>query len=171
VQPAEWASPLNTVTGTRSIASLTFGLGIPDAVAIPCTMQSSPAQLEIENNSGIQQPSQFRPTACWPSGHVKWVLVDGQLSTFAEGSGYDITSLLVTQVVSGGGNNPATSMAVQCAGSGAPIAACPDANQFPAPQISLRGRGGLVATVVPRRPVNNHRKKSDYGVPILFGGT
>jgi hypothetical protein len=35
VQPAEWASPLNTVTGTRSNAPLTFGLGIPDAAAIP----------------------------------------------------------------------------------------------------------------------------------------
>jgi hypothetical protein len=100
VQPAEWVSPLNTVTGTRSIASLTFGLRIPDAVAIPCTMQSSPAHLKIENSSGIQQPSQFRPTACWPSGHVKWVLVDGQLSTFAEGSGYDITSSVVTHVAS-----------------------------------------------------------------------
>jgi hypothetical protein len=105
-------------------------------------MQPSPAQLEIENSSGIQQPSQFRTTACWPTCHVKWVLVDGRLSTFAEGSGYDITSLVVTQVASGGGNNPATSMAVQRTGSSAPIAACPDANQFPAPQISLRDEEG-----------------------------
>ena len=130
VQPAEWGNMATpSPTGTRTNAPVTFGLGIPDAWAIPCTLQASPAQLELKNGSTLLN-SQFRTLACWPDGMVEWVQIDAQLPSFVEGSpGFD-TSITVTQVAGGGGNNPATSMAVQCTGSGAPVAACPDANRI-----------------------------------------
>jgi hypothetical protein len=68
--------------------------------------------------------------ARWPSGNAEWVLVDTQLPSFSEGTpGYDTTISLV-QVASGGGNFPASNMAQQCSGPGAPVAACPDANHI-----------------------------------------
>jgi hypothetical protein len=125
VQPAEWTGQLNSVSGTRTNTLVTFGLGIPDAWAIPCTLQASPSQLELKNG-GTLLNSQFLTTECWPNtGNVKWVLVDAQLPSFTEGSpGYD-TTITVTQVASGGGNNPAINMAGVCTGAGTPDTDCP----------------------------------------------
>ena len=137
VQPAEWPGMATAApTGTRTNAPVTFGIGIPDSAGIDCPgtqdkaqNEGAPTTLELTNGSG-QLNAQFRCMAKWPSGNAEWVLVDTQLPSFAEGTpGYDTTISLV-QVASGGGNFPASNMAQQCSGPGAPVAACPDANHI-----------------------------------------
>jgi hypothetical protein len=134
VQAAEWSGQTTAVSGTRTDAPITFGLGLPDSAHIDCpgtiaTPGSAPTKLELKNGT-TQLASQFRCLGKWPDGYAEWVLVDAQLPSFAEGApGYD-TSITVTQVASGGGNNPATNMAQQCTGAGTPAAACPDANHI-----------------------------------------
>jgi len=114
VQPAEWTGQTTAVTGTRTNAPVTFGLGIPDAWQVDCpgtiaTPSSAPTKLELKSG-GTQLNSQFRCLSKLSDGYAEFVLVDAQLPSFVEGSpGYD-TTITVTQVASGGGNNPATSM-------------------------------------------------------------
>ena len=138
VQPSVWAN-MSTPgpSGTRTNAPVTFGLGIPDSAQIDCPgtqnkpqNEQAPAKLALQTESGARLNSQFRCMAKWPDGFAQWVLVDAQLPSFREDSpGFD-KSIVVTQVASGGGNFPAANMAQQCAGAGAPVAACPDANHI-----------------------------------------
>ncbi|MGB8543554.1 MAG: choice-of-anchor D domain-containing protein [Candidatus Acidiferrales bacterium] len=142
VQPAEWTGMAVYPGGTRTNAPVTFGLGIPDAAGIDCPgtqdfpqHEQAPTKLSLYNGA-TQLNSQFRCMAKWPDGKAEWVLVDAQLPSFMEcqpsctgTAGYD-TTITVKQVSSGGGNFPATSMAVQCTGAGAPVSACPDSNHI-----------------------------------------
>jgi hypothetical protein len=65
MQPAEWSNmATSSPTGTRTNAPVTFGLGIPDAWAVPCTLQATPAQLELKNGTTLLN-SEFRTLACW----------------------------------------------------------------------------------------------------------
>ena len=121
---------------SRANAPVTFGIGIPDAAGIDCPgtqdnpqNEGAPTRLQLMSSSG-RSNAQFRCMAKWPSGNAQWVLVDAQLPSFTEGSsGFD-TSLSVVQVGSGGGNFPASNMAMQCTGAGAPDSACLDANHI-----------------------------------------
>ena len=139
VQPAEWANMTTAgPSGVRTNAPVTFGLGIPDNARIDCPgkldkpqNEQAPTKLKLENTSGERLNSQFRCMAKWPDGFAKWVLIDAQLLSFAEGSpGYN-TSVIVAEVDSGGGNYPASqNIAQKCNGPGIPAAACPDANHI-----------------------------------------
>jgi hypothetical protein len=139
VQPAEWAN-MSTAgpSGVRTNAPVTFGLGIPDSARIDCPgkldkpqNEQASSKLKLENKSGERLSSQFRCMAKWPDGFARWVLIDAQLPSFAEGSpGYD-ANIVVAEIASGGGNYPASqNMAQKCTGAGAPAAACPDANHI-----------------------------------------
>ena len=65
VQPAESDNmATSSPTGTRTNAPVTFGSGIPEWWAIPCTLQASPAQLELKNGTTLLT-SQFRTLAFW----------------------------------------------------------------------------------------------------------
>jgi Kelch motif/HYDIN/CFA65/VesB-like, Ig-like domain len=134
VQAGEWADSPKPSTN-RTNVPVTFGVPLPDSDSIACSPTTGPlpynsttSQLELQNGSGTTLDAQFRCLGLWPSGNAEWVLVDAQLPTFTEGT-LD-SSLKLVQIASGGGNNPATSMAVQCTGSGTPVAGCPDANHI-----------------------------------------
>jgi Abnormal spindle-like microcephaly-assoc'd, ASPM-SPD-2-Hydin len=134
-------------TGTRTNASATFGLPIPDATGIGCPgtqdlpqNEGSPFNLALQNPAGtIQYSAQFRCTAHWPSGNAKWVLIDAQLPSFMESctntimcngtlngvsngqqSGFDNSLVLVNQSY-GGGN-------VTCGTNAAPGTCTPSTN-------------------------------------------
>jgi hypothetical protein len=115
-----WAA--QTVSGERTNAPVTFGVGIPDSWNIDCP--STGASLPVQNQaaptklilkySGTQVSSQYRCMGHWPSGNAEWVLVDAQLPCYNEVGtttcaansstpGYDVNLSLVT-VSSGGGN-------------------------------------------------------------------
>ena len=142
VQPAEWTGMAVYPGGTRANAPVSFGLGIPDSAGIDCPgtqdfpqNEQAPTKLSLYNGA-TQLNSQFRCMAKWPDGKAEWVLVDAQLPSFIDcqpsctgTAGYD-TSITVKQVTSGGGNFPATSMAVQCTGLGNPVPGCPDSNHI-----------------------------------------
>jgi hypothetical protein len=153
VQPAEWtnmplpypsASSLSATSpsGTRTNAPVTFGIGIPDSAQIDCPNavattsgnwqlpqnEEAPTKLELYY-SGVKTNAQFRCMGMWPDGYAEWVLVDAQIASFSETTGID-TNLSLVKVSSGGGNNPATAMGVQCTGTNTPVSACPDANHI-----------------------------------------
>jgi HYDIN/CFA65/VesB-like, Ig-like domain/Cep192 domain 4/Galactose oxidase, central domain len=134
VQAATW-NGAPTASAARSNAPVTLGVPLPDSAGVTCSPTGNPlgygsttAQLELQNGSGTVQNAQFRCLGLWPDGNAEWVLVDGQLPSFTDGT--EDTSLNLVQVGSGGGNNPATSMAVQCTGSGTPVSGCPDSNHI-----------------------------------------
>ena len=137
VQPAEWQDMGHTPTGTRTSAPVTFGLGIPDSAQIDCPgtqdfpqNEGAPTKLELTNSGGTQISSQFRCMGRWPDGFAEWVLVDAQLASFVESSGFDSTSIVVKQVASGGGNNPATTLATLCTTATVPVASCSTAGNI-----------------------------------------
>jgi Galactose oxidase, central domain/Cep192 domain 4 len=134
VQAAEWpGSP--RPSANRTNAPVTFSVPLPDSAGVTCSPTTGPlpynsttTMLKLQNGSGVIENAQFRCLGLWPSGHAEWVLVDAQLPSFTEGT-ID-TSLNLVQISSGGGNNPASSIAVQCTGSGTPLSGCPDAKHI-----------------------------------------
>jgi hypothetical protein len=136
VEPAEWQNmPTPTPTGTRTNAPITFGMAFADAAGIDCPgtrnlpgNEQAPTKLELYYN-GAKTSSQMRCVGAWPDGNAEWVLFDTEDSSFSESTGYD-SNFSVVQVASGGGNYPATTMAVQCTGSNTPVSGCPDSNHI-----------------------------------------
>lgn len=107
-------------------APVTFGMPIADSLGIPCTVGGATGStLQLQNNSGAAQPSQFRCLGKWPSGNAKWMLVDGQIPSFTTG-GVD-KSLQLVSLSFGGGNSSGT-MGTQC--SGTSPTGCFNSNQY-----------------------------------------